>query len=381
MLLLKGASVWDGTGSDPVKRDILVEDGKIAQIAPEIVCACEEQVDLSGCMILPGFIDSLNVYGCRGPGWRVNDIEEGCDPVLPQMNAVFAFDQDGMNFQQIYRYGVTASGITPSPSNVLAGKAAVFYSYGRHPYKMLLKEGAAQIASVSEATKKIYGARNQMPMTRMGSFYLMQEALRKAAAYDPAKGYDAKCDALQPVLSGEMPLYVNCASKAEMKGVLHMMKEYPAVRLVLTGAFGLDETFEEVRSGKVAVILGDTTDAFSAYNANIDFAAVKQLLAQGATMACSSCSDHCASGKESLLWNGIQWYKQGIDANEVLKAMTATPAKLLGVDGLTGTLEVGKNADLVVWTDNPIKTYRAQAKAVYIKGENLLEKERYSSCW
>ena len=61
--------------------------------------------------------------------------------------------------------------------------------------------------------------------------------------------------------------------------------------------------------------------------------------------------------------------------------MTSVPAKLMGVQELTGSLEEGKNADLVVWTANPITTYRAAVKAVYVKGENLLEKERYASCW
>ena len=381
MFVLKGGLIWDGTGRDPYRSDLLVKEGKIQTIAQEIHCEQAEEIDVTGCMVLPGFIDSLNVYGCRRPGWRVNDIDEASDPVLPQMNAVYAFDQDGMNFQEIYRYGVTASGISPAPSNVLAGKAAVFYSYGRHPYQMLLKEGAAQIASVSAATKKPYASKNRMPMTRMGSFWLLREALLKAKEYQPEKGYDAKADALLPVLNGEMPLFVNCAAKAEMKGVLHLMKEFAQVKLVLTGAFLLDESFNEVADGSVSVILGDATDAFSPYGEQIDFSVVKRMLENGAVIACSSCGDHSASGKESLLWNGIQWYKHGIDANQVLKAMTSTPAKLLGVEQWTGSLAEGKNADLVVWSDNPIRSYRAQLKAVYIKGENLLEKERYSSCW
>ena len=166
MFILKNGVVWDGLNHDPVKADILVENGKIAKIASDIECSQAKVVPVDGCMVLPGFIDSLNVYGCRGPGWGVNDIAESTDPVLPQMNAVFAFDQDGMNFQEIYRYGVTASGISPMPNNVLAGKAAVFYSYGRHPYEMLLKEEAAQVASVSGAAKKLYGPQNKMPIDR-----------------------------------------------------------------------------------------------------------------------------------------------------------------------------------------------------------------------
>lgn len=381
MKLIKNGVIWDGLGKKPYAADILIENGMIKKIAPNIKNDNAEVIDVQGCMVLPGFIDSLNIYGCRGPGWDSNDISELSDPVLPNMNIVFSFDQDGMNFQEVYKYGVTASGICPSPSNVLAGYAGVFYCYGHHPYKMLLKEKAAQIASVTEATKKPYGSKNKMPMTRMGSFSLLVEILRKALNYNPEKGYDAKLDALIPVLEGKIPLFVNCATKSEMKGVLHAMKEFENIKLVLTGAFALDNSFEEVKSGKVPVIMGDVTDAFSPYSEIVDFKVIKEMLDNNAVISCSSCGDQFASGKESLLWNAIQWYKNGIDANNVLKAITSTPAKLLGVDNLTGSLEEGKRADLSVWSENPICTYRASLKAVYIQGENLLEKERYHSCW
>ena len=166
-----------------------------------------------------------------------------------------------------------------------------------------------------------------------------------------------------------------------MKAIIHLLKEFPNVKPVLTGAYGLDESFEEVASGEIPVIMGDLTDGFSPNIANVDTEAVKALMAKGATVAFSCCGNRPAGGKEVLLWNGIMWYKHGVCANEVLKGLTSTPAKLLGVDDMTGSLEVGKNADLVVWSNNPIKSYNSQVKAVYIKGENLLKKERYASCW
>ena len=381
MFVLKGGMIWDGLGGSPYRADMLVEQGKIAQIAPDICCDEAQQIDVSDCMVLPGFIDSLNIYGCKGPGWGDNDLAEHSDPVLPQMNSVFAFDQDSMCFQQLYRYGVTASGISPSPANVLAGKAAAFYTYGSHPYRMLIREEVAQVASVTGATKKPYSVQNRMPMTRMGSFSLLREALQKAQSYDPEKGYDPKSDALLPVLAGKVPLIVHCASKAEMEGVLHLIKEFPSVQLVLAQAYGLDAHFEEVASGKVAVMLGDLTDGFNRYNAQVDWKALKALLQQGARIACTCCSDGFASGKESLLWNGILWHKHGIDENQVLQAMTSTPAQLLGIDEITGSLEQGKSADFSVWTANPLTTYQAALKMVCIQGENLLEKGRETSCW
>ena len=215
----------------------------------------------------------------------------------------------------------------------------------------------------------------------MGSFSQIHEILIKAKDYLPEKCYDAKLEALKPVLLGEMPLFVNCATRSEMKSVIHLMKEFPEIKIVLTGAFGLDCSFTEVEQGKIPVILGDLTDAFSPYGENVNFTDLKILLKNGAKIACSSCGDSFASGKESLLWNGIQWYKNGIEANEVLKSMTSVPAEILGISEQTGSIQVGKNADFVVWSDNPIKTYYAKVQSVYIKGESILDKEVYASCW
>lgn len=381
MFVLKGGMIWDGLGGPPYRADMLVAQGQIQRIAPTLSCDGVQEVDVRGCLVLPGFIDTLNIYGCKGPGWGDNDLAEHTDPILPQMNAVFAFDQDSMNFQQLYRYGVTASGIAPSPSNVLSGKAAVFYTYGHHPYQMLIREQAAQVASVTGAAKKSYGTQNRMPMTRMGSFALLCEALKKAERYKPEKGFDPKSDALVPVLRGEVPLVIHCASKTEMQGALHLMEEFPSIRPVLAQAYGLDESFGEVACGKIPVVLGDMTDGFHRHSGETDWKALASLLEEGAQIACSCCSDSCASGKESLLWNGILWRKHGIGENQVLRAMTSTPAKLLGIDGITGSLEEGKSADLAVWTANPLATYHAALRAVYIRGESLLEKGRNGSCW
>ena len=381
MLVLKNGQIWDGLGNDPYPADLLIEDGKIAKIAPDIHEEGAEVFAADGCLILPGFVDALNVYGCRGPGWDDNDSDEKTDPVRSDMSIVYAFDPDNMDFQELYTYGVTCSGITPTPTNVFAGTASVFTTSGRHPYKMLLKEDAAMIASVTDAAKKHYGAKNKLPMTRMGIFSILVETLHKAESYDLSKGRDSSLEALVPVVNGERPLFVNCATYAEMKGVTHAMKDFPKVKYVLTGAFNLDESFDEVRSGQVPVILGDVTDAFSPHGEEVRFKAVAELLKSGASIACASCSDSFASGKESLLWNGIQWYKNGIEANEVLKAMTHTPAEILGVGDITGSLEVGKRADIAVWSADPIRSYHANTKAVFLAGEDLMKKERRTSCW
>lgn len=381
MLLIKNGCVHTGRGQVMENTDVLVDNGKITQIGNNLACPEATVWDAAGKVVFPGFIDALNIYGCRGPGWGMQDIAESTDPVLPQMNAVYAMDQDGMNFQQVYLYGVTAAGICPAPTNVLAGRAAVFKTYGKHPYQMLVKECAAMIGSVTPAVKGPYGPRNLAPMTKMGAFSLLKEALKKAQTYDKDKGYDAKSEALVPVVSGRLPLFVNCATRAEINAVLLLMQEFPHVKLVLTGAYGLTKELEAVRSGRVSVIMGDMTDAMSETNAHIAYDDVAALIGGGSNIAFSSCGDRCASGKESLLWNGILWYKNGVDVQTVLTGLTYMPAKILGVDDRIGSIAVGKDADIVVWSANPIETYAAQVEAVFLQGENLLTKEKHTSCW
>ncbi len=88
-----------------------------------------------------------------GPGWEDNDLGEHSDPITPEMNVVYSFDQDSMMFQRVFEYGITSAGITPSTSNVLGGYGAVFKTYGKHPYEMLVKEKVAMVSSISKETK------------------------------------------------------------------------------------------------------------------------------------------------------------------------------------------------------------------------------------
>ena len=88
-----------------------------------------------------------------------------------------------------------------------------------------------------------------------------------------------------------------------------------------------------------------------------------------------------SSGKETLLWNAIMFYKNGLASEKVLKMITYNPAKILGVDDKVGSIEVGKDADIVVWSNNPIETYNSRAEAVFINGENIIDVWRKGTCW
>ncbi len=383
MILIRGGTVHNGRGKVLKDTDILIEGKIIKEIGHAIEVSDDTEIfDAKGKLVFPGFIESLNVWGCMGPGWGDNDLNEISDPITPEMNVVYSFDQDSMMFQRVFEYGITSAGITPSTSNVLGGYAGVFKTYGKHPYEMLIKEKAAMVSSVTIETKKVYGSRNIAPMTRMGSFALLKKALIKALDYkkDGNQDYDSKSDALQKVVNREVPLFVNCNTKSEMDAVELALKDFP-IDVVFTGAFGVNENTGKIIKNKFSVILGDLTNAMSPVNSKVDFESIKKLMENGVDVAISSCGDKVSSGKESLLWNAILCYKHGLKSDDVLRMITSIPAKILGVDDKIGSIEVGKDADIVIWQDNPIETYTARVEATFINGENILNSRRAESCW
>jgi imidazolonepropionase-like amidohydrolase len=383
MILIRGGTVHDGRGKVLKDTDVLIEGKIIKEIGHAIEVSDDTEIfDAKGKLVFPGFIESLNVWGCMGPGWEDNDLNEISEPITPEMNVVYSFDQDSMMFQRVFEYGVTSAGITPSTSNVLGGYAGVFKTYGKHPYEMLIKEKAAMVSSVTIETKKVYGSRNIAPMTRMGSFALLKKALIKALDYkkDGNQDYDSKSDALQKVVNREVPLFVNCNTKSEMDAIELALKDFP-IDVVFTGAFGVNENTGKIIKNKFSLILGDLTNAMSSVNSKVDFESIKKLMENGVDIAVSSCGDKVSSGKESLLWNAILCYKHGLESDDVLRMITSIPAKILGVDNKIGSIEVGKDADIVIWQDNPIETYTARVEATFINGENILNSRRAESCW
>lgn len=382
MLLIKNGCVHDGRGQVLPQCDVLVENGLVKAVGPGLSAEGAEVFDAAGKQVLPGFVSTMTIQGATGPGWHDDDLGEFSDPVTPELSVVYAFDQDNMNFQEQWLYGVTSVGVVPKPGNVLGGQMAVFKTCGRSPYEMLVRERAAMAASVSAATKKPYAPRNAAPMTRMGAVSLLVAALKKAERYTECSDYDPKCEALQPVLRGEMPLFVNALNRAQMDAAEMALRDFPSVRLVLTGSYGLDETRESVRSGRCAALIGDVTEAGTQLNANVDYAGIGRLAQAGGLVGLCCGGDSFAGGKESLLWNAIQWHKNGVPAEQVLRMITSAPAEILGVGGAVGSIAPGLYADLSVWSANPIETYTARLEAVFLQGENLLtRKEVRKSCW
>lgn len=385
MLIIRNARIHDGLGGVR-EADLAVENGKIAAISSQISDSGAAVLDAQGGELFPGFIDSQNIWGTVGPGWTEDDNHEGSNPLTPEMNIIYGFDHDGMNFQKVYRFGVTAACIGPSSKNLISGQAAVFKTFGRSPYDMLVKESACLLASITKSVKRAYKKREIAPMTRMGMFSMLKEAFQKARTYDAEKeGYNARSLTLKRVLAGELPLFINCSGQAQIDFVFQLMKEYPEIRFALTGAFGLDESREAVRRGEVPVILGDQTESYFPDNRQTKAAEIVAMMESepenSPLIAISCCGDGLTSGKESLLWNALYWRRRGLSSEKTLAAITSVPARILGVEDRIGSIEEGKDADFSIWRGNPLDHYTARLLHVFISGQEISPAEGGNSCW
>lgn len=377
--LIKNTNIDDPVLGLLRAHDVLVQGTKIQAIGTKLEAPEAEQIDGRDRYVLPGFVHAVSAWGIQGPGWREDQGAELSDPISPEHEVSYAFDHDGMLFQRAFSFGVTVAGVLPTVKNILGGQAAVYKTYGLHPYQMQVADKIAMCASVGAPVTQHYKAQKAAPMTRMGIFALLRAALEKAAR-EPAAD-DFKSKALGPVLEGKMPLLVNCHKRQEIDALFHALQPYPQIRLILSGAYGLREGIAAVDRGDCPVLFGDHSMPLHDGWQRMDWAYAIQGMEEGLPFAIACGGNQPSDGRESLLWNACMYRRRGLSRAACLKAMTQTPAEILGIFDRLGSVAEGKDADLVLWTEHPLESYLATPELVLIDGQSVLEKELRRTCW
>ena len=205
----------------------------------------------------------------------------------------------------------------------------------------------------------------------MGIFSALRELIAKCRSDKAEDQKDPKVQAFRPVLEGRLPLILNCNTQAEADAVLTLFEKEP-VQLILANMYQLDESLKDKACG---LILGDLTDGFNRYHAAVDYKVLFDLIKAGKKVALSAFGDAVSPGREILMWNAHGLLAQArrlgaeITSEDVLKMLTSVPAQLLGVADRIGSLTEGKDADVVIWSGNPLETFRALPETVMISGE------------
>ena len=352
---------------------VIIKDGKITAVGANLaVPAGAKVIDATGKVVTPGIIDPQSQFGVD----EVDQVNETQDQALTSTRYSAAFDvADGINPRSVLIpvnrvEGVTRAVVAPSSgSSVFAGRGAVISLMGDDGY--LLKDPVALFVTLGEAGKKLAGG------ARSGSLLVLREALQDArdyganrAAYDKAgrRAYSLTrmdLEALQPVVNGQMPVVVSVDRASDIQAVLKLGAEFK-LKLVISGGAEAWMVADELAKAKVPVILNPTRDlpeAFESLNATLTDAA--RLSKAGVLIAFETGDSHKSWNVKQMAGNASAY---GLPWLEAVKAITLNPARIYGLDKGTGTLEAGKDADLVVWSGDPLEL-TTFADAVFIRGQ------------
>lgn len=367
MIFIKNGSINTITNG-VIEGDILIKNGKIAEIGKDIVAPLDAKIiDAKGKYIFPGFIDAHTHLGLweDGMGFEGADGNEETDPITPQLNPIDGINPMDRTFKEAYEGGITSVCTTPGSANVMGGQCIAIKTFGRRIDNMIIKNPVASKIAFGENPKSCYGQDEKMPQTRMAIAALLRENLKKAEEYledleiyeeheDQDKPeYDMKMESLIPVLKGEIPFKVHAHRADDIFTAIRIAKEFN-VKLTLDHCTEGHLIAEELAEENYPVVVGPSLSERSKIELrNLTFETAGILSNSGLDV--SLMTDHPVIPVQYLpVCAGIA-VKHGMKEEEALKSITINPAKTLGIDDRVGSIEVGKDADLVIWDNLPLR--------------------------
>jgi len=360
---------------------VLISDGKIAALGRGAsVPEGTRTIDAAGSWLLPGFIDAHTHLGVHeeGEGWAGNDSNELTDPVTAGVRALDAINPAETGFDDALAGGVTAVNVNPGSGNPIGGLTVAIHTHGRTVDEMVLRSPSGLKAALGENPKRVYGDRKQSPSTRLGiaavirnAFVDAQNYLDKQAEVDPDKAApprDLKLEALGSVLRREIPWRQHCHRADDIATALRIAEEF-GFELVIDHGTEAHLIADLLVARNIPVLIGPLFTSRSKVELrNRSLANPGRLAAAGVEI--SIITDHPVVPINFLVYQAALAVKEGLDPVIALRAITINPARVMGVADRIGSLEVGKDADLVLWSGDPLDVMQ-RALTVYIGGREV----------
>ena len=379
-LVIKNATVMTASHGTIQHGSVWVHAGKIVEVGSTVNAPASAQViDATGKWLTPGIIDPHS-HSALG-----NDVNEATSPVTPSMMMIDAFDNRDAALYDALAGGVTTELLLHGSANMIGGQAVVIKNkFGLSRDAMIFPNAPQSIKFASgENPKRVYGGRNQLPSTRMGNFEVMRQSFEDAKAYmatwdaykaKAAKGdktavapkVDLKLEALADVLRGKLYVQIHCYRADELLTEEAIAKEY---------GYKIRAFHHGLEMYKVAGQIAPTGTALATFSDwwgykdeawdAIPWNAVMSMRAGVRVALKSDSNDHIRRLNQEA---GKMVHYGGATEDEAIRMVTLNPAWIIGVDDRTGSIDTGKDADLVLWNVDPLSTY-ARAEKVYIDGD------------
>ena len=381
--LIHNGLVHDAVHRDACKADILLADGKIAAIGGGLTAPADAAVfDADGLEVYPGFVDAHTHIGLDGYGigYEGCDYNEMNDIWTPQLRAIDGINPRDPSLADARKAGVTCVCTGPGSANVLGGTFLAMKTVGERVDNMIVRDPVAMKCAFGENPKHCY--RDKCDSTRMSTAAFLRGALMQARDYGARKqaangdvtkmpAYNQKLEALLPVLAREIPLKAHAHQANDIFTALRIARE-----------FDLRLTLEHVTEGHlIADELAKEKDVPMAVGPSLTFASKFELQNKSwetpgvlANVGChvSIITDNSVIPQQYLPLCAGMAVKAGMDPFDALKAITINPAEHIGVADRVGSLEVGKDADVVITNGCPFEVL-TEVRAVFIDGVQVAE--------
>lgn len=380
-MLIKHGMVYDCVHREPYEADLRLTNGKIQEITPSLSpTSGEEVIDATGLRVYPGFIDAHSHLGLDnyGMGYEGRDYNEMNDIVSSQLRGIDGFNPQELGVGKALSGGVTTVGTGPGSANVLGGTFFAVKTYGHCVDDMVVKDPVAMKCAFGENPKRCY--QNKSDSSRMTTASKLREMLfaardylirKEAAGEDVSKQpkYDMKMEALIPVLKGELPLKAHAHRADDICTAIRIAKEF-GVKMTLEHCTEGHLIPDVVAASGFPAAVGPTlTGASKIELVNKSFETPKVLSEAGVQV--SIITDNSVIPQEYLpLCAGLA-AKAGMEPFSALQAITINPAKHLGIEERVGSLEVGKDADVVLTKGDPLVS-DSTIVAVIVNGQKVV---------
>ena len=383
LLAIKDGRVLTMAGPVLDRATVLIEDGKVKAVGPNVgVPEGAQVIEAAGKVVMPGMMDAHTHIGVHedGLGWEGADGNECTDPATPQVRALDGINPEDMAFEDVRAAGITACTSAPGSGNVIGGEGAVIKTYGKTADEMFVRVWGMK-AAFGENPKRVYREQKKMPTTRMGTAAILRENLVKAQNYlkkleagekdlDKMPERDLKMEALVRVLRREHPLRAHAHRADDIVTAIRIAEE-----------FGIKVSIEHATEGhKIADYLAEKgvpccvgpsmTGREKVELQNLTFETAGVLARAGVKIALIT--DHPVIPLQYLPVCAGLAIRSGLEENDALKAITINAAEIMGIDDRMGSIEPGKDADIIVLTGSPFELMTT-VKYTLINGKVVYE--------
>lgn len=400
-LLIRNATVMTMGPQGTLERaSVYIEDGKIKDVGKIITAPKDVRViDGEGKYLLPAHIQARSVLGLNGR--RGSDVNSATTPLRPELDAFWAIDPFHRSFAEVRKNGLGYAFVAPGTLNLIGGQGIFIRTKGTLVDDLTVKREAGMLFSLGETPKGHYGGRGSAPSTRMGEAAMIRQALLGAQDYkkkweDYAEKYtdwadtdspdpkdepkkpdvDLGKEALRKVLSQKIPAIFTAHRADDIHSALRIAKEFD-LRLILDGGTDAFMLTKELKALDIPVLFGPIRQSSRPMELLNHSPKTPGLLEKAGLLVALKAAEgglYGPEGTRELPLDAAFAFKNGMTELGALKAVTVNPAIIFGVDDRLGSIEVGKDASLVLYSGHPFKI-RSLPVMTIIDGDIVWPKE------